>query len=136
MNTLKIGNNLTLELGDFIIVAYQDSLQYGWYCGQGRYKNTLHYYSLWGPGDALEIFEKYEAEEEVGVRHSNKWHSDKFKKYGGFTSKCFNKNYLNSYYESRILKPSNPDELFTNAEHLEKYKKSKEALIKIKFLNK
>lgn len=131
MSTLKIGDNLTLEMGDFIVIACNGSLDYGWYCGQGRHKNTLHYYSIWGPAYALENFERYEAGEKV-----HEWTAKRFKKHRGFTSKCFNKNYLNSYYESRILKPANPDELFTNTEQLAKYNKSKEALIRIKFLNK
>jgi hypothetical protein len=130
MSTLKIGDNLTLEMGDFIVISGNGSLDYGWYCGQGRYKNTLHYYSIWGPASALEDFERYEAGDKTG------WRADKFIKHSGFTSKCFVKHYLNSYYESRILKPANPDELFTNQEHLQRYNKSKEALIKIKFLDK
>ena len=129
MKPLKIGDNLTLNVGDFIVIASNGSLDYGWYCGQGRYGNTLHYYSIWGPASALEDFEKYETGDYDG------WRAEKFKKHG-FTSKCFFKHYLNSYYESRILKPANPDDLFTHPEQLAKYNKSKEALIKIKFLNK
>jgi len=130
MKPLKIGENLTLEVGDFIVIASGGQLDYGWYCGQGRYGSTLHYYSMWAPGAALKDYEQYEAGKETS------WRAEKFKKHGGFTSKCFYKNFLNTYYESRILKPANPDELFTNPEQLAKYKKSKEALIKIKFLNK
>ena len=129
MKPLKVGENLTLEVGDFIVIACGGSLDYGWYCGQGRYANTLHYYSIWAPGSALEDYEQYEAGKEIS------WRAEKFKKYG-FTSKCFYKNFINTYYESRILKPGNPDELFTHPEQLAKYNKSKEALIKIKFLNK
>ena len=57
-----------------------------------------------------------------------------FKKAGGFNSKCFYKSFLNTYYERRILKPANPDDLFTHPGQLAKYNKSKEALIRIKFL--
>lgn len=129
MSTLKIGDNLTLQVGDFIVISSNCSLDYGWYCGQGRYRNTLQYYTIWGPGDALEDFERYETGDYIG------WRCENFKKYG-FSSKSFYRSYLNSYYESRILKPANPDELFTNQEHLQRYNKSKEALIKIKFLDK
>ena len=129
MSTLKIGKHLTLEIGDFIVIAWGNRLDYGWYCGQGRDKCSLQYYSLSSPGDSLKEFEQYEAGNETG------WRVEKFKKHG-FTSKCFYKSYLNSYYENRILKPANPDELFTNPENIEKYNKSKEALIRIKFLQK
>ena len=129
MKPLKIGDNLTLNVGDFIIIASGGQLDYGWYCGQNKHGSTLHYYTIWSPANALEDFERYEAGEKTG------WRTEKFEKYG-FTSKCFYKSFLNSWYESRILKPGNPDELFTNPEQLERYNKSKEALIKIKFLQK
>lgn len=131
MKPLKIGENLTLEVGDFIVIASGNALDYGWYCGQGRYANTLHYYNIWAPAGALEDYEQYEAGNEIPS-----WTAKRFKKAGGFNSKCFYKNFINSYYESRILKPGNPDELFTHPEQLAKYNKSKEALIRIKFLNK
>lgn len=130
MKPLKIGDNLTLEVGDFIVIASGNHLDYGWYCGQGRYGDTLHYYPIYSPGSVLREFEEYEAGDNTG------WRTDKFKKYGGLTSKCFYKNFLISYYEGRILKPSNPDDLFTDPDKLAQYNKSKEALIKIKFLNK
>jgi len=129
MKPLKIGENLTLELGDFIVIASNSILDYGWYCGQGRDKTTLQYYSIWSPGYTLEQFEKFETGD-----HTH-WRAEHFTKHG-FTSKAFYKSYLNSYYESRFLKVTDPDNLFTNPEQLAKYNKSKEALIKIKFLNK
>jgi len=129
MKPLKVGENLTLNVGDFIVIASGGQLDYGWYCGQGRYGSTLHYYSIWSPGSALEDFEKYESGEPI-----SSWVAERFKKQKGFNSKCFYKNFLNVYYESRILKPGNPDELFTHPEQLTKYNKSKEALIRIKFL--
>lgn len=127
MEPLKIGENLTLDVGDFIVIASGGQLDYGWYCGQNRYKNTLQYYNIWSPGYSLKQFEQYEAGCKVN------WMVEHFKKHG-FTSKCFYKSYLTSYYEKRIMKPANPNELFTNPEDIEKYNKSKEALIKIKFL--
>jgi len=129
MSTLNLGKNVTLEIGDFIVVAWGNHLEFGWYCGQGAYKSTLQYYNIYSPGSSLEDFEKYERGEEV-----QSWIAERFKKNKGFTSKCFYKNFLNVYYESRILKPGNPDELFTHPEQLTKYNKSKEALIRIKFL--
>ena len=129
MKPLKIGDNLTLNVGDFIIIASNNQLDYGWYCGQNKYGSTLHYYTIWSPANALEDFERYEAGDKTG------WRTKKFEKHG-FTSKCFYKSFLNVWYESRILKPGNPDELFTHPEQLERYNKSKEALIKIKFLQK
>ena len=129
MKPLKVGENLTLNVGDFIVIASGGQLDYGWYCGQGIYGSTLQYYSIWAPASALEDFEQYEKGEPVPS-----WAAEKFKKQKGFTSKCFYKNFLNSWYEGRILRPGNPDELFTHPEQLERYKKSKEALIRIKFL--
>jgi len=129
MKPLKVGENLTLNMGDFIVIASGGQLDYGWYCGQGRYGNTLHYYSIWAPGSALEDYEQYEKGEPI-----RSWVAERFKRAGGFNSKCFYKNFLNVYYESRLLKPGNPDELFTHPEQLERYNKSKEALIRIKFL--
>ena len=132
MKPLKVGENLTLEVGDFIVIADNNNrLSYGWYCGQGRYGNTLHYYDIFGPGAALQDYEQYEKGEPI-----QSWIAEKFKKQGGFTSKCFYKNFLNVWYESRLLKPANPDDLFTHPEQLERYNKSKEALIRIKFLQK
>lgn len=134
MKPLKIGDDLTLNAGDFIVIAKGSQLDYGWYCGQSRYGNTLHYYNMWSPGSALEDFERYEKGEKLASWNNSK----KFERSKGFTSKCFYKNFLNVYYvsKSRILKPANPDDLFTDPEQLAKYNKSKEALIKIKFLQK
>lgn len=124
MSTLRVGD-ITLNIGDFVIISTGNMLDYGWYCGQGR--NTLQYYSVWSPGSALEDYEKFQAGDKTG------WRAERFMKQG-FTSKCFYKSYINSYYESRVLKVADSDNLFTNPKTLEKYKKSKEALIKIKFL--
>jgi hypothetical protein len=131
MKPLKIGDSLTLEVGDFIVISCGNHLDYGWYCGQGNFGSTLQYYSVRTPGHALENFERWEAGEEMP-----EWIVQKFERSKGFTSKCFYKRFLNSYYESRILKPANPDDLFTDPEDIEAYNKSKQALIKIKFLNK
>lgn len=130
MSTLNLGKNVTLEIGDFIVIAWGNQLDFGWYCGQGVYKSTLQYYNIYSPGEALKNFEKYEAGEEIPS-----WTVAEFKK-KGFTSKCFYKNYINSFHANRIMKPADPDRLFTNPEDIQKYNKSKEALIKIKFLNK
>ena len=131
MSTLNLGKNVTLEIGDFIVVAWGNHLEYGWYCGQGAYKSTLQYYNIYSPGSSFEEFEKYERGEEV-----QDWIAERFKKQKGFTSKCFYKNYINSFDASRIMKPADPDNFFTNPEDIEAYNKSKEALIRIKFLNK
>jgi hypothetical protein len=132
MKPLKIGKHLTLEVGDFIIIAdNNNTLSFGWYCGEGRYNSSLQYYSLWAPGASLKEYEQYERGEPI-----SSYIADRFKKNKGFTSKCFYKSYINSYYESRILKPANPDELFTHPKDIEQYNKSKEALVRIKFLNK
>ena len=129
MKPLKVGENLTLNVGDFIVIAWNNQLDYGWYCGQGRDNSTLQYYNIFSPSSALEDYEQYEAGNEIPS-----WTAERFKRAGTFNSKCFYKSYINSYYERRILKPADPDNLFTHPEQLERYKKSKEALIRIKFL--
>lgn len=131
MKQLKLGDNVTLNVGDFVIIAdNNNTLTYGWFCGQGRDGCTLQYYSIYSPGQALEIFKKWETTGEIT------WLADKFKK-DGFTAKVFWKGYINTYNEHRILKIEQPDLLFsTNKELQERYNKSKEALIKVKFLNK
>ena len=129
MKPLKIGDNLTLNGGDFVVIASNNRLDYGWYCGTGR--GTLQYYSLWCPGTVLQEFEDYEKE---GDKYKG-WRAKEFKK-NGFTSKAFYKTYISSCYESRILKVANPDNLFTDPADIAIYNKSKEALIRIKFLNK
>lgn len=129
MNTLKIGDHLTLNIGDFIIISYSNSLDYGWYCGQGRNKTTLQYYAIWSPSNALDNFKEYEQGDKCS------WNVKRFEKHG-FTSKSFFKSYINSYHKNRILKVTNPDDLFTDPERLKQYNNSKEALLKIKFLNK
>ena len=82
-----------------------------------------------GHNTLLEDYEKYEKGEPI-----RSWVAERFKRQKGFNSKCFYKNFLSTYYERRILKPANPDDLFTHPEQLAKYNKSKEALIRIKFL--
>lgn len=129
MKSLKLGQNVTLELGDFIIVASHNYLEYGWYCGTGR--NTLQYYGLHWPGTALIEYENH-----VSGKNDSPWIKLMIDKYKVFNSKFFGKTYITSYSESRVMKVDNPDELFKNSHLSEKYKKSKEALIKIKFLQK
>lgn len=129
MNTLNIGEHLTLNIGDFIIISYSNSLDYGWYCGQGKNKTTLQYYGIWSPSNALDSFREYEQGDKCS------WNAKRFEKHG-FTSKSFYKSYINTYHENRILKVTNPDDLFTDPERLKQYNNSKEALLKIKFLNK
>jgi hypothetical protein len=129
MKSLQV-DSITLNQGDFIVIAENNRLSYGWFCGQGRGGDTLHYYSLWYPGNVLESFEEWEAGD------NDQFRAEIFKK-NGFTSKAFYKSYIVTYNDSRILKLENPDTLFPQNSDLEKaYKKSKEALIKVKFLNK
>tara|TARA_R110002126_G_scaffold116164_9_gene255483 strand:- start:1224 stop:1613 length:390 start_codon:yes stop_codon:yes gene_type:complete len=129
MKPLKVSDNLTLNGGEFIIVAGNNRLDYGWYCGSGR--NTLQYFSLWCPGAILTEFEEYEKQ---GLQYTG-WRKREFKK-NGFSSKALYKTYINSFGDWRVLKVADPDNLFTNPADIATYEKSKEALIKIKFLNK
>lgn len=119
-------NGEKLEFGDFLIIASGNFLEFGWYCGQGR--GTLQYFTLRAPGSVFDRYEEWEKD-----KSPNSWLHEKFTKHG-FTTKVIYKTYINATYGNRICRVSNPDLLFTTGERLELYNKSKEALIKAKFL--
>ena len=127
MRTLKYGGDLLP--GDFIAVSYQNHIDLGWYVGDGR--GTLQYYTLRGPANVYRDYQnwlKYTDKEKA----ENRWTSKRFEK--GFTTKCLWKSYINAVHSTRVMKLTNPEELFTEQEDIELYERSKEALITINFI--
>jgi hypothetical protein len=129
---MKVRYGGDLQIGDFLMVADGNATSFGWYCGTG--KGTLQYYHFRDPGEKHKAFQEWQTE---GPKNISPWYAEKFKKYG-FSSKLFWKCYiygggLDVEYGSRVVKLPNGESIFTNQEDLETYRKSKEALISIKF---
>jgi hypothetical protein len=128
---MKIRYGGDLEIGDFIMVASNNYTSFGWYCGKGR--NTIQYYVYGVPGSRWEDFKSWKA---GTITSQNHWLGKRFEKHG-FSSKLFYKEYIYGSgldsTASRIVKITDPESIFTNQEDLEMYRKSKEALIYIKF---
>lgn len=127
---MKVRYGGDLQIGDFIMIANSNYTSFGWYAGQGQ--GTVQYYHFRIPGDRYESFKQWEA-----GRLDNSWLAPKFQKHG-FNSKTFYKDYIygggiDSSHGSRVVKIKDPESIFTNQEDLEDYRKSKEALIYIKF---
>jgi len=124
MRQLKYGGQIVP--GDFIVISYQNHLDFGWYAGNGS--GTVQYYTMRGPGNVYRDYEswsKYTDKEKA----ENKWASKRFEK--GFTAKCLWKSYINSPHPTRIMKVNNPEEVFTEQEDIIDYQKSKEVMIKV-----
>lgn len=117
-----------LQIGDFIIVSNGNFLDFGWYCGDGI-NRTLQYYNFRSPGGT---FSDYIHWENTPIENRSNWQSRKYK--NGFNIKCLWKSYINTVHKTRVAKIVNPEELFTEAEDIEYYEKSKEALIKLNFI--
>tara|TARA_R110000868_G_scaffold256818_1_gene513921 strand:+ start:1831 stop:2223 length:393 start_codon:yes stop_codon:yes gene_type:complete len=130
---MKIRYGGELKPGDFIAVSETGCyINLGWYFGKGK-SGTLQYLFMATPGEYFENFTKWKNGESV-----NLWEVKRFEKYG-FTSKLFYKAYI---YGSgidkdgtRVMKIENPENILSG-EDLEKYNKSREALIYIKMLEK
>ena len=127
---MKLRYGGDLQIGDFILVAGNGYTIPGWYIGEGQ--NTLQYYHFVIPGSMLQNFEEWQS----GKLDSNHWRAPMYKKYG-FSSKVLHKDYIYGSGiddgASRVVKITNPESLFTDQEDLEAYRKSKEALIQLKF---
>jgi hypothetical protein len=119
-----------LQIGDFIMIANSNYTSFGWYCGQGR--GTVQYYHYGVPGSRFEEFKDWKA----GKLNNHTWLGERFKKHG-FSSKLFYKEYIYGggveFNGSRVVKIPDPESIFTHPEDIDRYKKSKEALIYIKF---
>ena len=129
MRTLKYGG--VLHPGDFIAISNGNHISFGWYVGDGR--GTLQFYYLGGPARAYKDYKDWLTySDEEKAKH--KWMSRRFEK--GFTSKCIWKSYINTVHATRVMKITNPEEIFTNQEDRDTYEKSKEALITLNFIQK
>jgi hypothetical protein len=129
---MKLRYGGDLQIGDFIMIANSNYTSFGWYCGRGR--GTVQYYHFRVPAERYKTFQEWEAGK---LPNLNKWYREKFEKHG-FSSKLFYKEYiygggLDVAHGSRVIKLTDPESIFTNQEDLEDYRKSKEALIYIKF---
>ena len=126
MRTLKYGGDL--HIGDFIGISVNNTMDFGWYCGDGA-SGTLQYYTIWAP---IVRYEDYEAWEKLPVDQRAKWYPKSYK--DGFTKKCLWKSYINTVYCTRVIKISHPEDIFTDKKDRERYEKSKEVLIKLNFI--
>lgn len=130
MRTLKYGGQLSP--GDFIAVAYSNHIDLGWYFGNGI-NQTLQYYSFRYPKAAYEKYQSFKEKVDKGILP----HIYESKRYSnGFTIKCIYKSYINAVHATRVMKITNPEEIFQILEDKEDYKKSKEALISLNFIKK
>lgn len=125
MRKLKHGGDLLP--GDFIAVSNGNYIDFGWYVGDGS--GTLQYYHYGTPRSAYEHYEEFVNEPDS--RKSVYW-GKRFEK--GFTKKCMWKSYINAVHDRRVIKLTNPEEIFTELEDLERYQQSKEVLIKLNFI--
>lgn len=128
MRTLKYGGQLSV--GDFIAVSNGNYINFGWYAGDGR--GTLQYYWMRGAGQIYEEYLNWQ-KDPASVKHS--WHVKMFEKHG-FSMKLFWKCYINAVHDSRVVKITHPEDIFTDQEDRISYEKSKEALIKLNFIKK
>ena len=127
MRTIKYGGQIVP--GDFIAIAFGNTIDFGWYAGNGR--GTLQYYTFRGPAnanrdyqDCLKMTDKEKSE--------HKWQTKRFEK--GLTTKCLWKSYINSVYDSRIVKITNVEDIFTDSEDRQDYEKSRETLITLNII--
>lgn len=127
MRQIKYGG--TLSFGDFIAVSDGNHLNFGWYAGNGR--NTLQYYPMMGP---RRIYEEYRAWSTLNdeEKAKNKWLTKRYEK--GFTTKCLWKSYINAVHSTRVMKITNIEDIFTDAEDRKMYEESKQVMITLNFI--
>ena len=114
-----------LKQGDFIAIAHNNWIEFGWYIGRGQ-GNSVQYFTLRSPSIYLEHYEKGT----MRVNDSLQKHIEKH----GLTTKILYKSFIWGESSQRILKIENPEQML-QGEDLTKYLQSKDALIKLKFLN-
>lgn len=127
MRTLKYGGQLSI--GDLIAISNSNHISFGWYAGDGR--GTLQFYYIGGPG---QIYDDYLQWKNNPLSVQN-WRARQFEKHGFSIKLCY-KSYINSVHDSRVMKITNPEDIFTTQEERERYEKSKEALITLNFIKK
>lgn len=128
MRKLKYGGDL--NFGDFIAISEGNRISFGWYFGEGR-SRTLQYYYIGAPDQCYDSYEDWEKIKDPEVKKKH-WRSTQYSK--GFTLKCIYKSYINAVHDTRVMKINNPEDIFTTKEDREQYEKSKEILIKLKFV--
>jgi len=125
MRTLKYGGDL--YIGDFIGVSVNNTMDFGWYCGDGS-SGTLQYYTIWCPTIRYDDYKEF-------LKITDEKTKKRYTIYkNGFTKKCLWKSYINVVHTTRVIKILHPEDIFTNKEDREKYEKSKEVLIKLNFI--
>ena len=127
MRQIKYGGNL--RPGDFIAISDSNHLTFGWYFGDGV-GGTLQYYYMSSPINSYESYQDWE--KMPPVERQKSWHNKKYNK--GFSLKCLWKGYINAVHNTRVMKLTNPEEVFTEEKDRELYKQSKEVLIKLNFV--
>jgi hypothetical protein len=127
MRTLKYGGQLSI--GDLIAISNSNHISFGWYAGDGR--GTLQFYYIGGPGEVYDDYLLWQKK----TLDIKPWRARQFEKHG-FSTKLFYKSYINSVHDTRVMKITNPEDIFINPEDRERYEKSKEALIKLNFIKK
>jgi len=128
MRTLRYGGQLSP--GDFIAVSEGNRVFFGWYFGDGI-GGTLQYYYIGAPCSSYERYEEWEKIKDPEIK-SKHWTAKKYSK--GFTLKSIWKSYINAVHDIRVVKITNPEDIFTTQEDKEQYEQSKEILIKLKFV--
>jgi len=127
MRTIQYGGQIVP--GDFIAIAFNNTIDFGWYAGNG--KGTLQYYTFRGPANANRDYQEWLKMSDK-EKSENKWQTKRFEK--GLTAKCFWKSYINSVYNSRIIKITNVEDIFTDPKDRETYEKSRETLITLNII--
>jgi hypothetical protein len=128
MRNIKYGGQIVP--GDFIAVAFNNHIDFGWYAGNGR--GTLQYYHFRVPMNAHDRWDEWNNQPDE--EKSKSWRSKQYK--NGFTSKCLWKSYINSVHETRVIRITNIEDIFTEPEDRDSYEKSKEVLIKLNLIKK
>lgn len=126
--TIRYGGQL--EIGDFIAIADGLHITLGWYVGRGN--GTIQYYNYQAPGGCYDGYNEF-----LNNPSPSSWYVKTYAKHKKFSSKIIWKRYIygdgvgpNS---TRVIKIDNPESLFTNAEDLEAYNKSKQVLLTLNF---
>lgn len=127
MRTLKYGGRILP--GDFVAISCGNYMDFGWYCGNGV-NSTLQYYSIRSPHYSHDHYERWLNDPDKANRPSCA--NRRFEK--GFTIKHLYKSYINSVHPSRVIKITNPEEIFTEQEEREMYEKSKKVLTDLNFI--
>lgn len=115
-----------LEFGDLVAISDGNHLNFGFYAGRGI-GGTFQYYPLHSPSVC---YERYTEWLKMSDELKEKNHAYKqYKK--GFTSKCIYKAYINAVHKTRIMRVTDPENVFTDSKDRELYDEAKEILIKI-----